>query len=100
MVYGALSSVLEASINALDRLHPDCNRPDYYRSIHLVQTMNLKEAQQRIIQDELPSSEAALLLNEVSTCPNMDCLGGCSIVEVCHNDPVEHFYEELKTTPF
>ena len=65
-----------------------------------VSVVTLEEAQATILNDELPSSEAALLLNEVSTCPNMDCLGGCSVVEVCHNDPVEHFYEELKTTPF
>ena len=61
--------------------------------------MNLKEAQATIIQDELPSSEAALLLNEVSVCPHMD-VDGCTIVDVCHCDPVDPFYEELKTEPF
>ena len=62
--------------------------------------MTLEEAQATILKDELPSSEAALLLNEVSTCPNMDCLGGCSIIEVCHNDTVEQFYSEVNKEPF
>ena len=65
-----------------------------------VSVVTLEEAQATILNDELPSSEAALLLNEVSTCPNMDCDGGCNIVEVCHNDPVEHFYSEVNKEPF
>ena len=91
----------EAGINGLERLHPDRVLTCHHSMAHLAEAvMNLKEAQQRIIQDELPSSEAALLLNEVSTCPNMDCDGGCSIVDVCHCDPVEQFYSEVNKEPF
>jgi hypothetical protein len=60
--------------------------------------LTLRQAQARILNDELPSSEAALLLNEVIE--KSGCDGGCDIVEVCVNEPVLPFYEGLKTEPF
>ena len=51
--------------------------------------MNLAEAKATIIREELPASEAAILLNEVQTCPHMDCDGGCDLVDICENEPYD-----------
>ena len=64
--------------------------------------MDLAEAQATILKEELPSSEAALLLNEVTSCHSKDCFGGWP-VDVCWVDPIDpedEFYEELPKTPF
>ena len=57
--------------------------------------MNLEEAKATILKDELPSSEAALLLSKVTA----DGLCGWDI-DACHNDTdvgyewdVDRFYE-------
>jgi len=61
----------------------------------------LREAQQRILNDELPASEAAILLNDVLDCPHMDRDGGCGLVEVCRTDPViDPFLSEVNNEPF
>jgi len=46
--------------------------------------MNIREAQQAIIEQELPASEAAILLNQVSECPHWHGKN-CDIVDICDN---------------
>ena len=50
--------------------------------------MNLREARDIILNEELPASEAALLLNEVNDCPHRNPDGECQIVDAVTTEDV------------